>query len=256
MSIYKDIAIPPTLSGMCEARDKAVTSIHAVFDAFGRAQADSAMVSRHAFPSEIMGRLGKSEAIKELDRRAWREAFALGGFDRIWDAEARTKFDESLRYNVPEFNQQNLRATLLEYLPQQDMMFRRGAVTLLRRLSGDYRSNAEAAFKLGPRSVVRMWAAPSYSRTHTLQVAYHHHAEVSDLLRIVAVLSGVEFNPGQAIAAVNAVWHDHQDYEAYGLRLVPFRNQNVHVYLSAQLLDRVNGLIAEFYGDRALGAAA
>lgn len=256
MSIYKDIAIPPTLAGMCEARDEAVASIHLVFAAFDRARADAAMVSRHAFPSEIVGRLGKSEAIKELDRRAWREAFTLGGFDRIWDAEARRTFDESLRYSVPEFTEANLRATLLEYLPQQDMMFKRGAVTLLRRLSGDYKSNADSGFKLGPRSVVRMWASPTFSKSRGMQISYHHHAEVSDLLRIVAVLSGVEFDPGKSIAAVNAAWYDGSAYEAYGLRLVPFRNQNVHVYLSPELVNRVNNLIAEFYGDRALGEAA
>lgn len=256
MSFHKDIAMPPTLAGMSEARDKAVMSIRAVFEAAERAEADAAMIHRHAFPAEVMGRLCLPEAIKELDRRAWRQAFTLGGFDRIWDAEARRKFDESLRYNVPEFTEANLRATLLEYLPQQDLMFKRGAVTLLRRLSGDYKSNSDAGFKLGPRSVVRMWASPTFSPTRGMQISYHHQAEVSDLLRIVAVLSGVEFDPGKSIAAVNAAWYEGSDYNAYGLRLVPFRNQNVHIYLSPQLLDRVNALIADYYGDRALGEAA
>lgn len=254
MSMHKDIAIPPTIASMVDARERAVLALRKVYDAIDHAQAECSHIARHAFPAEIAGRLSLSEAIKELDRRAWREAFTLGGFDRIWDAEARRKFDESLRNNVPEFSEANLRATLLEYLPQQDLMFKRGAVTLLRRLSGDYKSNADSGFKLGPRSVVTAWASSSFSRG--MCVSHYRQDEMRDLLRVVAVLSGVEFMPGEAIAAVNRAWADRRPYEALGLRLVAFRNHNVHVYLDAPLLDRVNTLIADYYGDRALGEAA
>ncbi|MBA4285449.1 MAG: hypothetical protein C0434_07950 [Xanthomonadaceae bacterium] len=254
MSAHKDIAIPPTIASMVDARERAVLALRKVYDAIEHAQAECAHIARHAFPAEVAGRLSLPEAIKEVDRRAWREAFTLGGFDRIWDAEARRKFNDSLSYSVPEFNDANLRATLLEYLPQQDLMFKRGAVTLLRRLSGNYKSNADSGFKLGPRSVVGGWSAPSFGRG--FQVSYYRQDEVRDLLRIVAVLSGLEFHPGEALAAVNRAWAEKQPYEAFGLRLVAFRNQNVHVYLDQTLLDRINTLIADYYGDRAVGEAA
>ncbi len=251
--MHTEIALPPTLAGMCAERDAAHAAIDAVYAAAEKAAAAAAMIERYAMPHGVSPKIAIDEAKKEIDRFCWQKAFRLGGFDKVWDSVAKQEFENSLKSKVPEFNDGNLRSTLLEYLPQQEMMFKRGAVTMLRRLSKGYKSNAEARFKVGRRSIVTVWAEKSWSKPGAMQISYARQSEVSDLLRIVSVISGVDFDAGQAIAGVNASWHLAGRYDAYGLSLVPFTNGNVHVYMSEQLLDRVNGLIADFYGAKTLG---
>ncbi len=256
MSMFTEIVMPATIASMIEDRDRAIAAMSNLYRSVELAREAAIMIDRYAMPYAVSPRIPLDDAKKEIDRTCWQKSFRIGGFDRIWDSVAKTEFENSLKILVPEFTDANLRATLLEYIPQQEMMFQRGAVTLLRRLSYSYKSNTNSAFKLGSRSVVNAWAEMSWSKSSRSQVRHQKQEQVADLLRIIAVLSGVSFEAGEAVAAVNAAWHNDEDYEAYGLRLVPHKNGNVHVYMSPQLLDRVNALIADFYGDFALGDAS
>lgn len=252
MSIHTDIALPQTLSDVLRARDETVRYIREAFACHERAEAAASVLLRYAMPAECRPRYSLEQAIKEIDQRMWRCSFRLAGFDDMWDAKAAQDFEKSIARDTPEFTDANLRATFIELLPQRGEMFNRGLVRLFQDLSGNYKSNN--AFKIGQRMVAGYWTVPAYRGGR--EINYHRQNTVRDLLRVLYKLTERPFDPGKALGAVNTAWQIGEYRDPY-LRMVPFKNGNVHIYIIDEpLRNRINNIISEYYGGRALAEAA
>jgi hypothetical protein len=249
VSIYRDLALPQTLTDVLKARDEAVRHLHEAYACHERADAAANGVLRYGVGCDSKPSNSLEKSIQELDRRMWQRSFTLAGFDDMWDAKAARDFSASLDREAPEFTMANLRATFIDLLPQKDEMFKRGVVRLFRNLSQEYKSND--AFAIGPRMVAANWSSPSYGRGR--QISYYHRDTCRDLLRVVYMLTDRPFDPGAALSAVDTAWQSGEYRDAY-MRIVPFKNGNAHIYiLDEPLRDRINTLIADYYNGAALG---
>lgn len=250
---FQAVALPPNLRDMIDARDVAVMSLHKLYAAADEAKRRCEGVANYGMPDGVYPRVNLDDAMRGVDRMAWRSAFRIGGFDMVWDAQAKREFEESIaRDKVPEFSESNLRATLLEYLPRRDELFARGLVRVFRTLSRDYRSNDDAAFKVPRKMILSMFAQRSFSRG--MQMNYHRTQELVDMMRVSRHFDGQPFDVGDIQAGINRAWADGE-FNDGTIRMVPFGNGNVHCYwLKPDVLNKVNATIAGYCGN-AIGAA-
>jgi hypothetical protein len=255
MSLSTTLRLPPTIAEMVGHRDRAVSHLREAGRCIDQAEEAATMIRRHAMPFGARFQQPLDRLIAELDRVAWREAFRIGGFEAVWDAQARKEFDDSLEKCPPEFTEANLRDNLLEYLPQKDHLFARGLVTIFRRLSGDYKRHADAGFSVPQNMIVRSWSSASYFRGR--MIAYYYSDEVRDFMRVLYKLTDREFDYGPVQSLINAAWGDNLAFEDEYVVLIPHKNGNVHIHIKDRaLLARINTVVADYYEGNALGEAA
>lgn len=255
MSLSTTLRLPPTIAEMVGNRDRAVAYLREAGRCIDQAEEAATMIRRHAMPFGARFQQPLDRLIAELDRVAWREAFRIGGFEAVWDAQARKEFDDSLEKDPPEFTEANLRANLLEYLPQKDHLFARGLVTIFRRLSGDYKRHAHAGFSVPQKIVVQRWSALSF--TGGRMIAYYYNDEVRDFMRVIYKLTEREFDYGPVQSLINAAWTQGEPFQDEYVVLKAHKNGNVHIHIKDRaLLARINTVVADYYGGNALGEAA
>lgn len=254
MSIHRDIALPQTLSDLVRTREEVValiTKAHAIFD---EAKARAESIGRYTISMEVLPRVGLNQAIRDIDRKSWRAAFDLAGFNQIWDAKAIDDFEESLRHQPAPFTDAAVRGTFLDLLPRRDEFFARGLVRTFRMLSGNYKRHENAAFEVPRKLICGYWCRQSYASDSMVVNDSARGDEFRDFLRVVWTLTDRTFDPRAIVAEIQRQWQEAGEYRDQYIRLIPYRNQNVHIHiLSEPLRDRINGVIAEFYGERAVG---
>lgn len=256
MSIHTDIAVPQTLSDLIRTREEVVALITKAHEVFDEAKARAESIGRYTISMEVLPRVGLNQAIQEIDRKCWRAAFDLAGFNQIWDAKAIAGFEESLRRNPAPFTDDAVRGTFLDLLPRRDEFFARGLVRTFRMLSRNYKRHENAAFEVPRKLICGFWCRPSFaSDNHMLVNDSARGNEFRDFLRVVWTLTDRTFGPRAIVAEIQRQWQEAGEYRDQYIRLIPYRNQNVHIHiLSEHLRDRINGVIAEFYGERAVGS--
>ena len=255
MSLSTTLRLPPTIAEMVGHRDRAVAHLREAGRCIDQAAEAATMIREHAMPFGARFQQPLDTLIAELDRKAWREAFRIGGFEVVWDAQARKEFDDSLEKCPPEFTEANLRDNLLEYLPQKDHLFARGLVTIFRRLSGDYKRHADAGFSVPQKIVVQRWSGISFAGGR--MIAYYYDDEVRDFMRVLYKLTDREFDYGLVHSLINAAWVDGESFEDAYVSLKAHKNGNVHIHIKDRaLLARINTVVADYYEGNALGEAA
>ena len=255
MSLSTTLRLPPTIAEMVRHRDQAVAHLREAGRCIEQAAEAATMIREHAMPFGARFQQPLETLIAELDRKAWREAFRIGGFEAVWDAKARKEFDDSLEKNPPEFNAANLRANLMEYLPQKDHLFARGLVAIFRKRSGDYKRHADAGFSVPQKMIVRSWSSASYFRGR--QIACYYDGEVRDFMRVLYKLTEREFDYGPVQSLINAAWAQGEPFHDEYVVLKAHKNGNVHIHIKDRaLLARINTVVADYYGGNALGEAA
>ncbi|MDP1543146.1 MAG: DUF4942 domain-containing protein [Polycyclovorans sp.] len=255
MSLSTTLRLPPTIAEMVDNRDRAVAYLREAGRCIDQAEEAATMIRRHAMPFGARFQQPLDRLIAELDRVAWREAFRIGGFEVVWDAQARKEFDDSLEKCPPEFTEANLRDNLLEYLPQKDHLFARGLVAIFRRLSGDYKRHSHAGFSVPQKIVVQRWSGLSFAGGR--MIAYYYNDEVRDFMRVLHKLTEREFDYGPVQSLINAAWAQGEPFQDEYVVLKAHKNGNVHIHIKDRaLLARINTVVADYYGGNALGEAA
>lgn len=256
MSINRDIALPQTLSDLIRTRDEVVALLTKAHETFGEAKARAEQIGRYSISREVLPRVGLNQAIREIDRKSWRAAFDLAGFNQIWDAKAIEEFEESIRLDPAPFTDAAVRGTFMDLLPRRDEYFARGLVRTFRMLSGNYKRHENAAFEVPRKLICGYWCRPNYGNGNSMVVNDSARGdEFRDFMRVVWTLTDRAFDPRAIVAEIQRQWQEAGEYRDQYIRLIPYRNQNVHIHiLSEHLRDRINGVIAEFYGERAVGS--
>src|SRR3990167_6031385 len=142
-----DLAIPKTLKDLYEGRQKAVELFNAAYSTLQGMQRDLNEVASSMCPYYSLPKLNPSEFRTKLDRNLWRHAFTLIGLHQYMDAKAKDELDKELEKNMPEFNLDNVRETLLTAAQDANKMFARGIVNVFHELSKEHKTNSNSPWK-------------------------------------------------------------------------------------------------------------
>lgn len=185
-----------------------------------------------------------------IDRSNWRHLLDHCGFDALLDRQAREEFNDALREDPPAFTVENCAATFGEIYGNRREYFLRGIANTFMALDRRFRSHD--GFKIGARLIINnamsgfgVWN--NYDRRDTLH----------DVERIFCELDGRQVrkidHPESIVKMVSEIWNAgdlpqvaHGDY----FRVRVFKNGNLHLWFERDdLLEQVNKLLAEFYGE-------
>lgn len=238
-----------TLADYEQSVKRGIQHIKNAFHCHDLAEKELETVGKHIYPSEFKyGRLRLDAAIDHVNRQAWRRLMSVTGLSKTFDSKAMDEFDKALEKSpVIEFTAANAKATIERLAGDQDLMFSRGLVGLFKSLSGNYRSNS--AFKVNKRSVIKnvicsRWGGMQHGASDAC----------NDLSRVVCALTGQDYQPFKMWGEWESCYKKGADYKDNYISVKFFQNGNGHLYIhDAGLLNRINGVIAEWFGDRAIG---
>lgn len=252
MSMFTGLAIPSTLDDLLTARDVALKLIEDARRLTQMAKEELVKHGPYLMPRGAEFSDDAKRVRSELDQSLWRRAFDMTGFKQIMDAQAVSEFEKSLSHSAPEFTDANIRATFIDLKMRAAEMFRRGVFNVFRTLSDDYRTNQREPFRIG-RKVVMSWMV-THSFRRGLRINYGSAADrLNDLDRVFQTLDNKTFQPRALESAMTAAFENGEVFENELYRAKAFKNGNLHLeFKRADLLEKVNEQIAEFYANGAL----
>lgn len=256
MAWGKDIALPTTLSDLLDARERAVTAMSTARAMVKRIEDELKQFGPYLYPRSAQFYGDHQTAIREMDRAMWRRSFDLTGFKQLMDTEAVTRFEADLDKAPPAFTEENVRSTFLSLHQEAGAMFRRGIVNVFRNLSRNYQTNTAEPFRLGEKIIcncmVTNWHSPK------LRVNYSNHASdrLNDIDRVFRTVDGQDFTPRGLEIAINAAWAEGGNaFENEYFKIKGFKKGSMHIWFKrTDLLEKINELIAEHYGENKLAS--
>ncbi len=211
-----------------------------------------------------------------LDVNIWAYIIERTDLERLMDREAKDQLRDQMRY-VPEvtnrdgeiINQgeidkllppvtvENVTATIETFMAEADTIFRRGIANAFAKLDRRFRSHD--GWKIGSRVILDRAFNEHGNWSH-----YSNHRDtLIDIERTLTILDQQdeederELKPSYAttIGAINqarrGIWNPTQSMiETDYFRIRIFKNGNAHLwFLRDDLVEKVNKLLAEFYGE-------
>lgn len=254
----KNVALPTTLTDLLEAKQTAERLMVNARKLNADAEQVLSQVGAYLFPLESKFKDSHDRAMRDLNRRLWRQAFDLTGFRQLMDTEAVNSFNRELDSSPPDFTENNIRSTFLSVSQEADALFRRGLVNVFRGLSLGYRTNASEPFRVGDKVICDYMVTNFHSPR--LMVNYSESASnrLDDIDRVFKTLDDQKFTPRALEVAINAAWADGDDntFEDDYFRIKGFKKGSMHIWFKRpDLLEKANELIAQHYGENVLAAA-
>jgi hypothetical protein len=238
----------------CAHRAQVVAMIADYYRMAKLTDATAREVIEYGLGCDAIPRAQQEEAVKDIDRSYWRMAFERTGFMQLLDAESRKKFDNDIQKNPPEFNIGNIRSTFLDLSQNAEKMFNDGIVNVFRRLSGGYMTND--VFKVGDKIISEYMTEPNWSGGRRISYG-RGEDEINDIDRVFKILDGKKHQPRELSSALNGVFREKSDYEDDYYKARTFKNGNLHLWFKrTDLLERVNVIIAQYYGGNAISKGA
>lgn len=252
MSIFeKNLALPKTLEDYTEARNKARTMIESHYESSRRIDSYLKQIGNYLYV-DISPRQSLDLTLKQLDMRFWKLAFDATRFSLLMDDDAKKEFDRDLENKTPDFTVENCTATFLALHQEAEMMFKRGIVNTFRRLSGGYVTNSKEPFTIGKKSILSYMISMWYGYP---QIQYNQEQRVNDIDRVVKVVLGKPFEPRALESAMNNAFKNGENYDDEFYHAKAFKNGNLHLTIKSDgALEKINELIAEYYGENKLAA--
>lgn len=188
---------------------------------------------------------------RSVDVSVWRGLMALTGFNQLMDATAKEAFERQLQGDdVPEVSEDTVRATFASLFEDADTIFKRGIATAFSRL--DRRFKSHDGFKIGARVVITGAFDTTFGST-TYGRAWD---TIQDIERAFAVLDNTAPDPRALENAVNdsrrggGYGPKQSEAETRYFKIRGFMNGNAHLwFVRDDLVEKVNRLLASFYGD-------
>ena len=248
--MFKELAIPSSITDMIEARDRALSLIESAEQLLKEAEETLAPMGNYLFPmsARLDGSLPRIRV--ELDQRMWSASFTKAGFFQVMDAQAKNEFEASVARKTPVFSIGTVRSTFLSLAQESDKIFKRGLVNVFLNLSRYHVTNQKEPFKVG-KKVIKGWMTDRWSGH--LQIRYEASAQINDIDRVFKILDGKKHNPRELENQINAAWKKSNVFEDDYYRIKGFKNGNIHIeFKRSDLLKKANRLIHEYYQGEAL----
>ena len=183
-----------------------------------------------------------------LDARAWTYLRDATGLTTLMDATAREAFDRALLADPPVLTEDAAQEAFRQYLDNAGEIFGRGLAMTLSKLDARFKSHDVFNFK--SRVVL----------THVFDSSGHWSYSsrrgdiIDDVERAIAVVMGVEQDPGALRRAINASrgnsWGPRAAVaETKFLKVRTFMNGNAHLWFASKdIVNRLNRALADYYG--------
>ena len=247
--MIRDLALPRGLDDYLAERERVVEHLRqADQQRKAAAQLINESLHRYGLPSHCEPRLALERQIEEVDRLFWRHAFDFTGLRSVMDATAKEEFDSQMRRDrTPAFTEETVRATMQSMALDAETMWRRGVVRVFQRLSRDYASHH--AFRVAPKIILRGMTTPRMVQGR--HIGYGVPADtINDIDRVLCLLQGRRHVERDLEARINEAILEGDDYVDDRIKIRAFDNGNLHLwFLDENLLDGINRIIAEHYGE-------
>lgn len=246
----KSLALPKTISDMINDRNDIIRYLTDADRSLTKARNLCSQVGGYIFPVENFRSYTDIDKLTvSVDRRMWRRTIELTGFNKFMDAQARVEFDKSLEVNPPEFNEGNVRATLISSASQAGEMMNRGVVNLFKSLCGKYKTND--GFKVNKKIILSRWFTVFMG---DISVNYHQEPEMNDLDRVVRTIDHVDFKEHSFSSELRRS-ASYGSFENEYFKIKMFKNGNAHLWFKrVDILDSINDIIADYYGSNAVSS--
>lgn len=243
----KTVAVPVTIQ---EAIDDVARIEQLVKDAYRLLDMAEQVGERHKIrvKAQVHNRhhLHHDSALKPIRVQAWQRLMGVTGLRQIMDTKALDEFESQLYKDAPEFSEESVSGTLLSKLQDSETMFARGLVEMFRILSGAYKTNKDAAFKI-PRKIILRNVVSCVPQG--LVINYHHNSRIDDIDRVFKTLDGKKFESYDLIAELNKSWQEDGLHECDTYKARAYINGNMHLeFKRDDLLEKANDIIAQWYG--------
>ena len=249
------IAIPKTVYDLCQAREDAVALFQTAYKTIKNIEQSLEGCGSFLCPYNMLPKTDIINFKKILDKNLWRHAFNQIGLLQYMDAQAKNEFEQDLGKDAPEFTLENIKTTFFSAAADADKMFARGIVNTFHWLSPDHKTNTNSPFKINPKAVMKYMVLATYSGG--LQISYYGEKKerINDIDRVVKTLDRKKHQPGELETVINAAFCHGTVYEDDYYRIKGFKNGNMHFEFKRQdLLDKINLIIAKYYGENHLVA--
>ena len=207
-----------------------------------------------------------ARARRNLDISVWSHLIGVTDLERLMDKTAKDALRQALLSDPPEATEENIFATLQSFAADADMIFRRGIATCFSSLDRRFRSHT--GWKIGSRVIL--------TRAFNEWGSWNYHGNerdtMQDIERAFLVLDGKqqpardgkqqpaidgEDDPAKFVSIVRYVEASRKGMgtqqsvaESDYFRVRCFHNGNAHIWFKRDdLLDKVNKLLAEYYGE-------
>lgn len=189
---------------------------------------------------------------RKVDARVWSHVADLTGMRNLMDRTALEEFDKQLAGEVPEVTVDAIYATLEGFSEDARTIFLRGIARVFGDL--DRRFKSHDAFKFNPKGrLIFRYIFDDYGH---LRWDSWMHATLRDLERVFKIIDkSDDVNYSDAVRALHddrqGSWGRRQsEVETGYFRIKGFMNGNAHFWFKRpDLVDRVNLLLAEYYGE-------
>lgn len=255
------------IRGLCGARDAALTKLDAALEAFEQAHASMDAADQmaqmahggacfvhadhrdsdfHRMSNRFDVARARASYRKQLDARAWNNVMILSGMRNLMDRATYEEFLRSLMGEVPEFTEDNARATFEGLAEDATLIFQRGLARAFIEL--DRRFKSHDAFQIGSRVILTRMFDEHGSRSH------HTMQTLVDIERSLAVLDKQSPEPEQLRESLRASrkgsFNPHQSTtETRYFRINGFKNGNAHLWFARDdLIYKANQVLADYYG--------
>lgn len=263
-----------TLAQIAKSRDKALAlyaEAHAAIEAANGRLRDAAEALRAAAPTanlDVFRREDRQKLFGSLqvaprdefmamarhmvDADVWTHVVNATDLQRLMDKKAKDALRQQLTSDPVEFSEETAAATLQSFALEAGTIFRRGIAEVFSNLDRRFRSHD--GFKVGSRVIVDgafdAWGYWNHYRDH--------RATLQDIERTFHVLEGkaVPLDYAGVVGAIDAARREQRGFHArqteveteyYLVRI--YKNGNCHLWFKRRdLVDRVNKLLAEYYG--------
>jgi hypothetical protein len=199
-----------------------------------------------------------------VDTDVWAHVIELMGLETILDKKAKDQLRDSLMKEPPEVTEDNIRATVEQWVLSSGEFFRRGIAEAFSRL--DRRFKSHDGWKIGGRVVLTRVFSEFGSWS-----SYNMRDTLLDIERVFYKLDGLD-QPSMyvkrdpkllpeeqpEVGIIEAIDDGRRDggYQARQstaetryFRIHTFKNGNAHLWFKREdLVDKVNKLIGEYYG--------
>lgn len=253
MTTFNTPAARKTIEDYVAHCEQGLDYIDQAYQLLDKANEELIQIGRYTMPTAFtFQRLSPEAVAQSVWSRAWQHTFDFTNLRQVMDAQAVREFENTLAEASVPFTLDNIQTTFLDMYNNAETMFQRGIVNVFRRLSPNYRRHQDRPFEVPPRVILRSHCRPSFRRG--LQVEYHATDTFDDIDRVFKTLADEQYTPRALEAAMNGAWIEFGSYEDGYYKATAYKNGNVHMtFKRLDLLDRVNDLIADYYGSNAVG---
>lgn len=192
-----------------------------------------------------------ADATRYIDTQMWGYLIDLTGLEVLMDRTAKEELEAALTQNPPPIEHATIEATLKHQIAQSREYFLRGLATSFSYL--DRRFKSHDGWKLGSRMIL----TNAFNEFGSWCYHGQTRAALIDVERVFFVLTQTpQPHTSPVVHAINESrkglgWGARQsECETELFKVRCFKNGNLHLWFKRRdLMDRVNTLLAEYYGE-------